>query len=312
MMTKSTPHSTEEARSLDLVDVLEEMGVEIKRANGSEITGRCPVHHKYKGRESTRYSWSINSESGLWHCWTCGARGNLGHLVSEMSADPGMLWHIQRHLIVNGLSRIGSDYVAQRDPLVSWTDYAKFAPLPPQMLELREISEIEARRFGIRWDTENKSVIIPIVSPVGELLGWQSKKSGWFRNYPEGVRKGSTLFGIERAIETTALLVESPLDVVRFHSVVPSGISALASFGASVSKEQISLLCDRFDKVIIAMDNDETGKLSAQNLSRSMPSMRQGVFYWVYESGEYKDIGEMTDDQIRNGILNITSIPPRF
>jgi len=311
MTTKSTQHSTED-RSLDLVDVLNEMGVEIKRISGAEITGRCPVHHKYKGRDSNRFSWSINSESGLWHCWTCGARGNLGHLVSEMSADPGMLWHIQRHLIVNGLSRIDHEYVAQRDPLVSWSDYAKFAPLPPQILELRELSEIEARRFGIRWDTENKSLVIPIVSPIGELLGWQAKKSGWFRNYPEGVRKGSTLFGIERAIETTALLVESPLDVVRFHSVVPSGVSALASFGAQVSKEQIAILCDKFDKVIVAMDNDETGKLSAQNLSRAIPSLRHGVYYWVYESAKYKDIGEMTDDQILRGINNVTSIPPRF
>jgi DNA primase len=311
MTTKSIQHSTE-SRSLDLVDVLNEMGVEIKRISGAEITGRCPVHHKYKGRDSNRFSWSINSESGLWHCWTCGARGNLGHLVSEMSADPGMLWHIQRHLIVNGLSRIDQDYVAQRDPLVSWSDYAKFAPLPPQILELRSISEIEARRFGLRWDKENKALIIPIVSPIGELLGWQSKKSGWFRNYPEGVRKGSTLFGIERAIETTALIVESPLDVVRFHSVISSGVSAVASFGAAVSKDQLRILCDRFDRLIIAMDNDGTGILSAQNLSRSLPSFRKGVGFWVYDANSGKDIGEMTDDQIRNGLDNVTAIPPRF
>jgi DNA primase len=307
---RSTQPSTEDRRSLDLVAVLEEMGVEIKRISGSEVNGRCPVHHKYKGRDSTGYSWSINSESGLWHCWTCGARGNLGHLVSELSADPGMLWHVQRHLIVNGLSRIGNEAATVRESTVNWSDYAQFAPLPPQILELRSLSELEARRFGIRWDTVNKCVVIPIVSPIGELLGWQSKKSGWFRNHPEGVRKGSTLFGIERAIESTALLVESPLDVVRFHSVVSSSVSALASFGASVSKEQISLLCDRFDKVIIAMDNDDAGKISSEKLSHCLPSLRNGVYFWVYESSA-KDIGDMTDEQIRKGVHSVTSIPTR-
>jgi len=308
MQTRSTPPSTD--RSLDFVEVLEQLGVDVHRVSGGEITGRCPVHHKYKGRDSTRYSWAINSESGLWHCWTCGAKGNLGHLVSALSADPKMLWNVQRHLIVSGL-RKDTDEVVDRPPAVNWSEYARFAPLPPQILELRQLSEIEARRFGIRFDTSNKSLIIPIVSPIGELLGWQAKKSGWFNNYPEGVRKGSTLFGIERAIENTALLVESPLDVVRFHSVVPSGVSALASFGAAVSKEQIRLLCDRFDKLIIAMDNDSSGRVSARQLFQVLPAFRHGTFFWSYSSNDCKDIGEMTDNQIINGLADVTSIPPR-
>jgi DNA primase len=309
MTTKSILPSTDN-RTSDFVYVLEQLGIDVHRVSGDEITGRCPVHHKYKGRESTRYSWGINSETGLWHCWTCGAKGNLGHLVSEMSADPRMLWNVQRHLIVSGLSR-GHEEVDDAPPTVNWSEYAKFAPLPPQMLELRKLTEVEARRFGIRWDTKMKAVIIPIISPAGALLGWQAKKSGWFHNHPDGVRKGSTLFGIERAIETTALLVESPLDVVRFHSVVSSGVSALASFGAVVSRDQIDILCDRFDKVIIAMDNDSTGVVSAQHLAKSLPSFRRGIFYWSYGSTNCKDIGDMTDEQILCGVDNVTAIPPR-
>lgn len=312
MTTRSILHSTNDDRTRDVADVLTELGVEIKHTRGEEIVGRCPVHHRHKGRPSTRAdSWGLNSESGLWHCWTCGARGNLHQLISSLSDDPRILWTMQRTLIHRGLERQTAEYTPERYSTVDWTDYARFAPLPPQIIEARNLSETEARRFGIRWDTENKAIIIPIVSASGELLGWQEKKSKWFRNYPEGVRKGSTFFGIERAFESTCLLLESPLDVVRFHSVYSGPISAIAAFGAVISKDQKRLLIDKFDQVILALDNDETGRLAASKLYAELPSFRHGVKFWKYENPLYKDLGEMPDDMIMRGVSAPTSIPPR-
>jgi 5S rRNA maturation endonuclease (ribonuclease M5) len=297
-------------RTADLSEVLSDLGVDVHRVQNDEINGRCPVHHLTKGRESTRYSWYINSETGLWYCFSCGARGNLSHLISQLTDDPSALWGIQSHLITSGLQRLTADEqeVHEKRPHVDWGQYSRFQPLGDGMLRHRRLDEEVARRYGIKWDPERKAVVIPIVSPLGELWGWQLKKTGWVRNHPEGVHKGDTLFGIERAFGSIALLLESPLDVVRFHSVYGgSDISAIASFGANISVKQINLLSDRFDGVIIALDNDQAGHIETKRLTRSLASFRRGTRYWKY-CDNVKDLGDMTDGQIIKGIASVTSV----
>lgn len=298
------------SHSDDLTEVLTGLGVEIRRVQNDEINGKCPVHHLAKGRESTRYSWYLNIDSGLWYCFSCGARGNLSMLVSQMTDDPSALWSIQSHLITSGLQRLTSEEKEIHEVRVSvdWGQYSRFTALPKPIQQQRRLTDEAIQRYGIRWDTDNKATVIPIVSPLGELWGWQLKKVGWVRNHPEGVHKGDTLFGIERAHAPVALLLESPLDVVRFHSVYEGGdISAVASFGANISANQIKVLTNRFDGLIVALDNDQAGRIETKRLVRSLPSFRNGLKYWKYED-DIKDLGDMTDGQIIKGIQRITSI----
>jgi len=296
----------------DLASVLEELGVDVYKIHGDEINGRCPVHHKVKGRDSSRNSWYINVDSGLWHCFTCGARGNLSQLLSELTADPASLWKVQSHLITTGLRRLNPEeakYDANVRPDVDWVSYAKFAPLPESIIDLRSFDPDVAHRFGVRWDPEERCTIVPIVSPLGELRGWQAKKTGWVRNRPEGVNKSTTLFGIERAFGSIGLLVESPLDVVRFHSVYDDmHVNCVSSFGANVSADQIRLLANRFDQLVVAMDNDHAGEMETKRLSKVLPTFRKGVRWWNYAPDDPKDIGEMTDAQVLRGLANVSAV----
>jgi len=297
-------------RSTDLVDVLTGLGVEVHKIQNDEINGRCPVHHLTKGRESTRFSWYLNSESGLWYCFSCGGRGNLSMLVSQLTNDPSALWNVQTHLIDSGLRRLTSEEQEVREVYqpVDWSHYVKFAPMPERLLGVRKLDPEVASRYGIRWDTSNKATVIPIVSPVGELWGWQLKKHGWVRNYPEGIHKGDTLFGIERAHADTALLLESPLDVVRFHSVYAgTDISAVASFGANISDRQVRILTDRFDGLIVAFDNDQAGRMETKRLRPRLPSFRHGIKYWKYDTDD-KDLGDMSDYTIIHGLNQVTAV----
>jgi DNA primase len=77
--------------------------------------------------------------------------------------------------------------------------------------------------------------ILPVRDPDnGKLWGWQEKGKRYFRNVPEGVRKGHTLFGIrEFPADSPAVLVESPLDVARLYTV--GYRNAVSSFGAGVT-----------------------------------------------------------------------------
>lgn len=303
------------AKSNDLVDVLEDVGVEVHKITGDEIQCRCPVHYKVKGRESHRYTFYLNIDTGLWHCFTCGARGNLYQLISEMTSDLGQLWKIQSHLISQGLRRLDPEEAKYDQDVrenLDWMTYAKFSPLPDTILKHRKLDPEIALRYGIRWDTKEKCTLTPIVSPLGELRGYQQKKEGWVNNYPSGVHKKDTLFGIERAYAPTAILLESPMDVARFHSVYEGmDYSAVAAFGANVSNEQLSLLYHRFDGLVLALDNDEVGFKETNRLVRLMPSFRSGHKFWNYAPDDPKDLGEMTDHQIIKGLGRISRVQRR-
>jgi DNA primase len=296
-------------RADDLVAVLENLGVEIHSSHGDEIQGRCPLHSRYKGRESTRFSWYMNVDTGLHHCFTCGAKGSLSWLISELVADPMDLWRVQSHIIRNGLRRLTAEEAEYNPgPVVDWIRYAQFDRLPDMIVEARMFDAEVAHRYGIRWDRENRASIAPIVSPLGELWGWQAKKTGWVNNVPEGVHKGLTLFGIERAFGHTAVLVESPLDVPRFHTVyMGMDFNCVASFGANVSLRQAALL-SKFDNVIIALDNDRAGHAETDRLrTKELIHPRNSVKYWVYRTS-HKDIGELPDDEILDGLTRASTV----
>lgn len=295
----------------DLVDVLSGLGVDIHRVSGDEINGRCPVHYKVKGRESSRNSWYMNASTGLWHCFTCGARGNRNQLLAELTDDPMDLWNVQSILIRKGIRRLTEDeaqYDEHVTESITWADYAAFETLSEGRLSSRNLDADVARKYGVRWDPKAKGYTLPIVSPLGELRGWQIKKVDAVWNHPVGVHRHDTFFGIERAFADAAVLVESPLDVVRFHSVYEGlDVSCIASFGAAVSDAQMRLASKKFSKLILALDNDEAGTKQTRRIQKLLPTFREGVWYWHY-TDDTKDIGEMTDGQIIKGLNSISTI----
>lgn len=296
--------------SSDLEQVLTTVGVEVTRVGDRELTGKCPVHLRVVGHEDRSPSWSINISTGLWICFSCGARGTLSMLLHELAGDSGM--SAQQFLIDAGMQRLTAP---EEDPLVlqpqaDTTKYMSFARVSDMRCGLRNLDPDLTWRYGVRWDSEVKSWIIPIISPMGKLMGWQAKKSGWVRNRPNGVEKGKTLFGVERFRSKTAVIVESPLDVVRFAGVIKDA-QALATFGAHVTADQLRLMTFMADRIIVAMDNDEAGFFSSRRLLGAL-NPRKGVLWWNYSGTSSKDIGDMSDLEIVNGFNNATVMPPWF
>ncbi len=295
-----------------LVAVLERLGVAITTVGDTEVGGRCPVHHLVVGKEDRSPSWSMNLYSGLWICYSCGAKGNLSQLVLQLtdSSDEAMLVH--EHIIRSSLERL-KDGVP--DPLgslpsVDLSVFRKFKSVPEQLLEYRRIDPEVAQRFGIRWDPQPRHWIIPIISPTGDLWGWQAKGKDYFRNVPTGVPKSRTLFGIERFKAQIAVLLESPLDVVRLSSLRPGLLThGLATFGAHVSTEQLNLVSRWADTIVIALDNDEAGIEAAQKVARNCPRPRGGINFLRYEHTNAKDIGDMTNDELEEALTGASALP---
>lgn len=292
----------------DFVDILQELGVDVRRSNGQEISGCCPVHERRTGRADRSPSWSMNATTGLWICHSCGARGTLAGLISELTGDTDSINAVNQLLLETGINRLTMPERVEYKPDVDWVSYSRFDKPPVSVLHARNLDPDVALAHGIKWNVLKRAWIIPIVSPLGELLGWQEKGKDWFKNEPAGVKKSVTLFGIERFQSRTAVLVESPLDVVRFASSF-SGMQALATFGAHVSKEQINILSTSAERVIVAMDNDKAGIESGKYLFKNLPRFRKGIFWLNYSKTKAKDIGEMTDEEIQYAVTEASVIP---
>jgi hypothetical protein len=254
----------------------------------------------------------MNLHSGLWICYSCGAKGNLPQLVLQLtgSSDEAML--VNEYIISSGLERLktGTSKPVETLPSVDLSAFRKFVSVPEQLLEYRRIDPEVAQRFGIRWDPQPRHWIVPIISPSGDLWGWQAKGKNYFRNVPTGVPKSRTLFGIERFKAQVAVLVESPLDVVRLASLRSGTLThGLGTFGAHVSTCQLNLLSRWADTIVIALDNDEAGICAAERVARDCPRPRGGINFLRYEHTNAKDIGDMTNDELEEALTGASALP---
>lgn len=299
---------------------LDEMGLEYKQ-NGDEIHMPCPMHMARTGKEDKHPSFSINSDAGYFNCFSCGYRGPFVLLVRdvlEITRADATAWVRQR----GGIERV-KKFLAKReeatDPTkddttkrINEASLALYVTPPLEECSPRYFMPEDAEACGVLWDTERDMWIIPIRDPdTGKLWGWQEKNKRYFRNRPRSMKKSLTLFGLHTYEGDTAILVESPLDVVRLRA---AGFTAgLASFGSEVSDAQMALIRDHFDTVVVALDNDEAGAKACQRLRAEWSRRGVNLKFADYSDTKAKDPGEMTFNEVKNSIRNaIPSVLARF
>jgi hypothetical protein len=299
-------------REGDVENVLLNLGIEVSQRN-NELLGLCPMHLERTGREDSNPSWSMNVESGVHHCFSCGYKGTILTLVAELKEfqtkwgrldfDAAKEWlrsnvEVNFELLARQLEDARNSYIPIPVPVaMSEARLAVFDEIAPQWaLDARDLTEEACALHRVRWNPLRNSWITPIRNSQNfGLMGWQEKSQTerFFRNRPAGIKKSTTLFGIETFKGGTMIVVESPLDVVRLSSLgIMGGVS---TYGAAVSDIQLDLM-KRADKLIFAFDNprvDEAGKLiSLEMLQRTR---KEGMECWFanYTSDD-KDVGEMS------------------
>lgn len=282
----------------DVPAALEALGVPVEKVRGDEVDALCPMHKSRTGKEDSRPSWGVNTKTGLHSCFSCGYSGNFVGLVIDltgMSVEKALAW------IKRQGPRRRAEFVEYQAPEPAPLD--EFTAPPPKALMKRQISADAAEHYGVRWDKEDPAWIIPIRGPEGEYRGYQRKSRHRVLNVPPGLRKRDTFFGIEHFSGYRAILVESPLDVVRLHTEGLEG--GLAVFGSSVSPEQEQLLFDiKASSIVIALDADTAGKKAAEKLLGFEQLRRYARLYFFRYPGHGKDPGDLTGEEIWQGVIN--------
>lgn len=292
----------------DVYACIVELGIQISKVDdhGDEVQGWCPAHEERTGKRDNSPSWSVNTDSGMHNCFSCGFRGSFASLVKyvlDCSWSDALAWCRKRGGIEKVRKHLNSGYIdelAPEDP-VTEADLALFLLPPLDELDARNIDPEAADDYEILWDDEHDRWIFPIRDPyTNELWGWQEKNKRIFINVPKKLTKSKTLFGLNVAqhLGLVVIIVESPLDCARIRSVLWDEVAVVATMGAEISDAQIDLLCEFFDVVVSAMDNDEAGEKTNAEL-RERFGGRVRLRFWNYDGPE-KDPGAQSDDQIEH------------
>ena len=309
----------------DVQEVLEELGMEFS-VRSLEATALCPAHFNRTGKEDHNPSWSINLETGLHICFSCGYKGSILHLICDVlqlyrKSANGVAYdytaaeewlagrlEISPEKLMDALKSLPNYVEANVKPTpMSEARLVLFTPPPADALEKRHLTTESAEAYGVLWDPLKSAWVLPLRDPhFQELMGWQEKGTleRTFYNRPAGLQRSKTLFGLSQQQEDLAIVVESPLDCLRLFSAGFKG--AVATCGTTLSVDQIRLL--RYsDKIVAAFDNDDAGRKASKLMLEWARKYGLNLYFFNYGSTGKKDPGDLTDDEIAWGIQNAKS-----
>ena len=295
---------------MDVEKVLLNLDVSMVAQRGNEVNGLCPMHKTRTGSDDHSPSWWVNLETGVHLCFSCGYKGNMYTLVRDLKG----LDHFDIQDFLKEKSEVPLDtllqrlrdlpqYVTPEEPIgMSEARLAVFTDAPEIELKKRFLTREAVNAHGVLWDAKNSAWILPIREPNDfSLWGWQEKGATgrFFKNYPPGVKKSKTVFGVKILDESVPLwVVESPLDAVRLTGL---GYNAIATFGAIISEEQGKLM-RRATSIISAFDNDQAGKKASEQMLGFSRKYGIDLRYFNYAEIDVKDVGDMSEKQIQRGL----------
>lgn len=244
-------------------DIVSAFGLRNSSFRGDEITCSCPFTENHP-RGDRHPSFGINVESGLYHCFGCGASGNivqlgerllgLDHTAAIRLAYPDMT-------IEEALRAMNGEAYRIKDGVRSVeADIGYWCRQDRSYWYSRGLTDDTIGKWRLGYDPACKRAVIPIYFG-GELVGWTKRRTEeWMQpkwQHSEGLVKSRILFGMDDTIGDSCILVEAPLSAIKLDQ---HGIgNAISSFGCRLSDEQTILIRSHYNKVLVFYDPDEAG-----------------------------------------------------
>lgn len=116
-------------------------------------------------------------------------------------------------------------------------------------------------------------------------------------SFPTNFPKSTYLFNYHNVLRSpspSVLLVEGPGDVFK---AVEVGVTVVAPLGSELAEEQAAKLVALGKEVIVALDNDETGKRQAWVVYQGLRERGLRTTIW-HPPEKYKDVGAMPAEEV--------------
>lgn len=257
-------------------------------SNG-QIRMECPFRDNHADG-SGKMSFFVSPEINAYHCFSCGAKGNLVRLLTV-------------HFKVNYFEAMSMVKLTDYTPTKKEFDLDVMWDMnePPKEFLRRGYSKETLKYFRV-GTTAKDEIVIPYYldfSKPLELLGYQKR---WYS--PErrvlnskGFNKKEYLYNLDFSY-SYVVIVEGQSDVWRLHQF---GYNAVALMGADISEWQVTQL-SKFDRVYLALDNDLAGRRGVEICNYFLKNHTK-VLLVPYDA---KDPGECSKEEWERAFSNHT------
>lgn len=266
-------------RGVTLEQVLRFYGVTwLRRSGVDQYRGRCPIH-RGQGKEA----FHANLKRGLFHCFACGAGGNVLDFVAAMEGgsirDAAVRLQASlsdRTVSVPGAAGLtGRKLVTKKRSMNPPLGFSLELDRRHPYLARRGIDGATADHFGVGYfcghGLMSGRVAIPIHDDLGRLVAYCGRAldaSEPRYRFPAGFHKSQVLFHYDRARTAggdQVIVVEGFFDCMRVYQAGFPCVVAL--MGARLSPAQQTLLAARFRQVVLLLDGDATGRAATRQIA---------------------------------------------
>ena len=313
---------------IDVEALEEDLGLDPIAVKKDESQHYCPLPHGQHKNGDTTGKFFINRERKVYNCWVCGG-GNLVSLVCEIkdiSPEEAIdyLWTFTRprdqseEEFKGEILSLLSEGDEQFEVLPHYSErvLSKYSENDHNWFAERHIFDEVRRRYGVCFAPDAKrygpdkevyvgpSIILPHFWNE-QLVGWQNRwleddRPAWvpkYTNTPD-LPKKTTLYGwdqVKDEQEVPLIVVESVPTVLFLAS---QGLPAVATFGASVSEDQLRFLRRFQSGVIIAPDNDPAGANCAYEMASQLEDYIPVMQLPPVDGPEGSDLGDLNPSEL--------------
>lgn len=280
--------------------VINGSGIDVENEVDSDYIIFCPYHSNHRTPAG-----EISKTSGMFFCFSCQMSKTLVEFVMDVSKrtyfeatrfikSKGQEQNIEQ--VINKQLHTLPDYIQyDNETIVRLNTQALNSLIAIEYFKSRKLNKNSITKFQLGYSDKQGMITIPVHSPDGMCVGFvgRSVEGKDFKNSTH-LPKSKVLFNLHR-VKTSDIVyvVESSFDAIRLDQV---GLPAVATLGANVSRTQTDLLQKYFNNIVVIPDNDEAGRSMSQKIIDRLGS-RVSI---IKLDDNYKDIGDMSDDQIKN------------
>lgn len=295
--------------------VLGACDIEIQGEVDTDYLIYCPWHSNYRTAAG-----EVAKDTGYFYCFGCQHSESL----------PGLIMFVTGRNFFEALRLIDSkgkptsilDEVTKI--LETKTEFEPFdmtvvnrlnmAALSPgrgkEYLNGRGITNKSIAKYLLGYSEVRDMVTVPVHSPDGICVGFVGRSiEGKTFNNSVNLPRSRTLFNLHRVRRyEKVFLVEASFDAMLIEQ---AGKHAVATLGASVSRQQIDLLKRYFTSIILVQDDDDAGLMMRKKVKENLGTKAIAV----KPPQGFKDLGAMGDkdrseflDQFDNEIDYILKI----
>lgn len=289
--------------------ILVASGIDIQYELDNDLMIFCPFHNNFRSPAG-----EVSKETGIFWCFSCQESKCLEELVMQIS---GRSYFEAIRLIdsksdfrdlaekLNSTLNKSKEFFQFDEKLIT-TLYQNVFENDRAMkyFQDRFINIDSIKKYKLGYSKTQDMVTIPVHSPDGICLGFvgRSIEGKRFKNSTD-LPKSKTLFNLWRNKRLDKIfVVESSFDAIRIEQI---GGHAVATLGATVSKEQRRLLKQYFNQVIALGDNDEAGTNMSNKLITDLGS---GKCFVAKLPNNVKDVSDLTDDELKKFIRKFDNI----